>query len=85
MASYLWIHKSSSAYKKSSNVNLNGSIREQLTAWAEHQLAEDAREIAIIQAGIDPAWSPTTELGLRYMGIARGECNKMVIKFNSKN
>jgi len=81
----LAIQKSSSAYKKFQEANLNGSLKEQLEAWAQYQLAEDAREIATIEAGFGPAWPPRTELGLKYMGITRDECNQMIIKFNSKN
>ncbi len=79
------IQKSSSAYKKLQQANLNGSLKEQLDAWGEYQMAEDAREIATIEAGFGPAWPPRTELGLKYMGITRDECNQMIVKFNSKN
>ena len=81
----LAIQKSSSAYKKFQDANLSGSLKEQLDAWAEYQLAEDDREIATIEAGFGPAWPPRTELGLKYMGITRDECNQMIVKFNSKN
>jgi hypothetical protein len=47
--------------------------------------AEDAREIPPIKAGFGPAWPPRTELGLKYMGIRRDECNQVIVKFNSKN
>jgi hypothetical protein len=80
----LAIQTSSSAYKKLQEANLNGSLKDQLDAWAGYQMAEDAREIATIEAGFGPAWPPRTELGLKYMGITREECNQMIVKFNSK-
>ncbi len=80
----LVIQKSSSAYKKLQEANLNHSLKEQLDAWVEYQMAENACEIATIKAGFGPAWPPRTELGLKYMGITRDECNQMIVKFNSK-
>ncbi len=81
----LAIQKNSSAFKKLQEANRSGSLKEQLDAWIEYQIAEDSREIATIEAGFGSAWPPRAELGLKYMGITRDKCNQMIVKFYSKH
>lgn len=81
----LSIQKSSSLYKKLKEANFNGLLKEQLGAWDDRQLVEDAREISAIEAGFGPSWPSRTKLGLKYRGNARDEGNKLIVNFNSKN